>query len=236
MGLIKFAIDNPVKIAVASILLTLFGLLSIFEIPKQLTPDVDPPIITISTFWSGASPQEIASEIVERQEEKLKNITGLRKMSSESVENSGTITLEFDVGVDKDIALREASEKLRQVSGYPEEVDEPTISATDDDNSRTIAWLMLRGDESTDVSLLKTWNVRKALPRRLFTAAGNARFKFGWTPTSSRPAVSPFDNWSRPFGRRTVTCPPAPLPGVNATTSIARWGSTPTPSRSATRS
>ncbi|MEE9297042.1 MAG: efflux RND transporter permease subunit [Phycisphaerae bacterium] len=157
MGIIKFAIENPVKITVAAILLTLFGLLSIFEIPKQLTPDVDQPIVTVSTFWSGASPQEIAGEIVERQEEKLKNITGLRKMTSSSVESSGTITLEFDVGVDKDIALRQASEKLRQVSGYPEEVDEPTISATDDDNSRTIAWIMLRGDRDTDVSLLKTF-------------------------------------------------------------------------------
>ncbi len=164
MGLIRFAIDNPVKVTVAAILVCLFGLLSIFEIPKQLIPDVDPPIISISTFWPGASPQEIAGEIIERQEEKLKNVSGLKKMTSSSVENSGSITLEFDVGVDKDIALRDASEKLRQVSGYPEEVDEPTISATDDDNSRTIAWIMLRGDEHTDISLLKTFVEEKVKP------------------------------------------------------------------------
>ena len=68
------------------------GRSSIFEIPKQLTPDVDPPVVTVSTFWSGASPQEIASEIVERQEEKLKNITGLRKMTSSSIEGSATVS------------------------------------------------------------------------------------------------------------------------------------------------
>jgi hydrophobic/amphiphilic exporter-1 (mainly G- bacteria), HAE1 family len=164
MNIIRFAIENPVKIAVASILTTLFGLLAIFEIPKQLKPDVDPPIVTVATFWPGASAQEVASEIVERQEEKLKNVSGLRKMSSTSVEGSATITLEFDVGVDKDIALRDASEKLRQVSGYPEEVNEPTISATDDDMSRTIAWIMLRGNDDIDISLLKTFVQDKVKP------------------------------------------------------------------------
>ena len=164
MELIRFAIQNPVKVAVASILLCLFGLLSIFEIPKQLTPDVDVPVVTIPTSWPGASPQEVASEIVERQEEKLKNVAGLRKMRSVSIEGFGTIVLEFDVGVDKDIALREASEKLRQVSGYPEEVDQPTISATDDDNSATIAWLMLRSTGDTDVSELKTFVEDKVKP------------------------------------------------------------------------
>ncbi len=164
MDPIRFAIENPIKVAVAGILLCLFGLLSIFEIPKQLIPDVDPPIVTISTFWPGASPQEVASEIIQRQEEKLKNVSGLRTMTSSSTANSGKITLEFDVGVDKDIALRNTSEKLRQVSGYPEEVNEPTISATDDDNSRTIAWLMLRGNDDIDVSLLKTFVEEKVKP------------------------------------------------------------------------
>ena len=72
MGIIRFAIDNPVKITVGVILLVLFGLLSILRLRIQLTPDVDRPVITVTTRWTGASPQEIESEIVDRQEEKLK--------------------------------------------------------------------------------------------------------------------------------------------------------------------
>ena len=68
MGLIKFAIENPVKVAVAVILLTIFGALAVSEIPKQLTPDVDRPFVSVETWWSGASPQEIESEIIDRQE------------------------------------------------------------------------------------------------------------------------------------------------------------------------
>ncbi len=157
MDIIRFAITNPVKVAVASILLCMFGILSILEIPKQLTPDVDQPVVSVQTFWGGASPQEIASEIVNRQEEKLKSVSGLRKMTSESIRGQATVTLEFDVGVDKDTALTEVSEKLRQVSGYPEEVDEPTVNAGDTDMSRTIAWIMLRGPQGLDVAKMKTF-------------------------------------------------------------------------------
>ena len=64
MGIIRFAIQNPVKVAVAVILLVLFGTLSIFQIPIQLTPDVDRPLISVETFWEGASPQEVEREIV----------------------------------------------------------------------------------------------------------------------------------------------------------------------------
>ncbi|NOS99402.1 MAG: efflux RND transporter permease subunit, partial [Phycisphaerales bacterium] len=168
MGIIRFAIDNPVKVAVAVILVCLFGILAVVELPRQLTPDMDRPVVTVETSWSGASPQEVESEIIDRQEEKLKSASGLKKMTAEARENHAKVTLEFGVGVDQDIAFREVSEKLRQVTGYPMEVDEPTVTAGDDDMSRTIAWLMLRGNADIDVTELKTFaedRVRPVLER-----------------------------------------------------------------------
>ncbi len=164
MGLIRFAIDNPVKVTVIVILTVIFGALSVTEIPKQLTPDIDRPFVTVSTRWSGASPQEIVSEIIDRQEEKLKGVSNLKKMTSQATEGSAKVTLEFEVGVTKDAALRDTSEKLRQVTGYPEEVDEPTVTASDEDMSRTIAWLMLHGNDEIDVTRLKTFVEDKIKP------------------------------------------------------------------------
>ncbi len=168
MDPIRFAINSPVKIAVGVILVVLFGLLSILEVPIQLTPDVDKPVITVKTSWPGASPQEIESEIIDRQEDKLKSVSNLLKMTSESSQGSGKIKLEFPVSVDKDIAYRDVSDKLRQVSGYPEEVDEPVMAATDDDMANTIAWLMLHDQDGQDISELKTFvfdNVKPQLER-----------------------------------------------------------------------
>ncbi len=94
MGVIRFAIENPVKIAVGVILIVLAGLLSALNMRVQLIPDVDRPVIVVKTSWNGASPQEVETEIVQRQEEKLKNVTGLWKMTSTCRNNQGEIRLD----------------------------------------------------------------------------------------------------------------------------------------------
>jgi HAE1 family hydrophobic/amphiphilic exporter-1 len=164
MGLIQFAVQNPVKIAVGVILVVIFGFLSVFMIPIQLVPDVDRPVITVQTFWRGASPQEIETEIIDRQEDKLKSVTSLSKMTSEAKQGSASIRLEFPVSVNKDIAYRDVSDKLRQVTGYPEEVDEPVLSATDNEMEKTIAWMILYGKDGEEVAPLKTFVEEKVKP------------------------------------------------------------------------
>ncbi len=149
MNLIRLAISKPVAVSVGVLLVVLFGILAVTRIPVQLTPNVDSTIITIQTNWTGASPEEVEQSIVEKQEDKLKGISGLKKMTSQSMENSATITLEFFVGVDKDAALRDVSDKLREVPDYPDNVDEPVITASDPRNRDYIAWIML---ELTDLS------------------------------------------------------------------------------------
>jgi hydrophobic/amphiphilic exporter-1 (mainly G- bacteria), HAE1 family len=72
MDIIRFTIENPVKVAVGVLLACLFGLLALFQIPIQLTPDVDEPIVTVTTLWPGKSVREVEREIVDRQEEQLK--------------------------------------------------------------------------------------------------------------------------------------------------------------------
>lgn len=147
MPLIRLCLTRPVGVSVAVLLLVLFGLLALFAIPVQLTPNVDSPVIIVQTTWQGANPQEIEEEIIDRQEELLQSVKGLRKMTSESRDNFGTIRLEFYRDVDKDIALRDVTDKLRQVTGYPLEVDEPTVQAADDAEDAPIAWLILRAED-----------------------------------------------------------------------------------------
>ena len=83
-----------------AILAALFGGLSIGLIPKQLVPDVQNPVISISTRWPGASPEEIEREIVLEQEEQLQGVEGLVKLTSECRVSSAEVTLEFAVGTE----------------------------------------------------------------------------------------------------------------------------------------
>ncbi len=147
MNIIKYSIKDPVTVIVGVLLIALFGLISLFRFPIQLTPNIDVPIITVTTIWLDASPQEIEQEIIKRQEEKLKNVQGLKKMTSKSRRSVGEIRLEFDVGTNIDRARLDVSDTLRQVTDYPEKAQEPVIKASSSDESNAIAWLILEARE-----------------------------------------------------------------------------------------
>ena len=150
MGLIDRAINLPVSVTVGALLILLFGLISLFRVPVQLTPDVEKPKIGVRTFWPGASPQEVEKEIVIPQEDKLKTLEGLLEMESESSDSLGNVTLTFEIGTDMDAALLKVSNKLNLVPEYPENVERPII-ITASEQREAIAYLILkkvRGDPS----------------------------------------------------------------------------------------
>ncbi len=147
MDYIRFAISYPVRVTVGVLLLLLFGVLSVLRIPVQLVPNVDRPIITVETEWTGRSPEEVEQEIIEEQEDKLKAVSNLKKMTASAKQGQGTITLEFYIGTNIDRALQEVSDKLREVPEYPQDVEEPVINAADTASENAIAWIIL---DSTD--------------------------------------------------------------------------------------
>ena len=158
MKLVDASIKRPVSVVVGVLFVALFGLISFYRIPVQLTPDVDRPVVNVSTFWPGASPEEVEQEIVQRQEEQLKSLEGLVKMTSESQDSRGNVALEFSVGVDTDAVLLKVSNKLNQVTGYPLDADRPVLSAGGNANTRAITWLILDalpGTEDRDVELYR---------------------------------------------------------------------------------
>ena len=154
MNLVETSIKNPVTVAVGVIFLVIFGVISLFKIPVQLTPDVETLRVTVSTFWRGASPFEIESEVVNEQEDELRGITGLRSLESESSENSSEVILEFEVGADIDSKVVKVSNRLDQVREYPDEVERPVIT-TVDPRANAMAWFILKPlpHNPTDINL-----------------------------------------------------------------------------------
>jgi len=143
VDILRLFITRPVAVAVGVILAVMFGLIGLGAIPIQLTPTVDRPEITVATVWPGRSPQEIVDQITRPQEEELKNVAGLKRMRSVSQQGQSTVTLEFSVGVDTSRVFQEVSDSLRQVSDYPAEVEEPTITVADGAAENAIAWIII---------------------------------------------------------------------------------------------
>ena len=144
MPLTRLALGNPVAVAVGCILLVIFGLISLSRLPIQLTPNIDRPTISISTGWRAAAPSDVESEILEPQENQLRDVPGLQRMTSTARQGRASINMEFDVNVDLNRALIEVINRLNQVPRYPADASEPTVRVGSDQFGDTIAWFAIR--------------------------------------------------------------------------------------------
>ena len=153
MNIISASIHRPIAVIAVVIMVIMFGWVALQRIPIQLAPDVRQPVIIVDTSWPGASPLEVEREIVNRQEEVLKGIEGVRKLQSRARTGRSDITLEFSPSQNMDRALLLVANRLDRVSGYPEEADEPTLrtSGTDDN---PIAWFLLTRAEGNERDMI----------------------------------------------------------------------------------
>jgi HAE1 family hydrophobic/amphiphilic exporter-1 len=166
MTLVGSSVAKPVTVVVGVLLLLLVGVVAFQRIAIQLTPNVEDTIIAVTTRWEGASPLEIEQEVVDKQEEQLQGIANLRALTSKSQQGQGVVRLEFTVGTPKEVALREVSDKLREVPDYPDGVDEPVVEASDPDNRDYIAWVLLRTDDPDfDIRTLQDFAEDRLKPR-----------------------------------------------------------------------
>ena len=158
MKITKVSIGNPIAVYVGILLVALFGLVSLFNLPLQLIPEIQEPQITISTSWRAAAPNEVEAEIIELQEDVLRGLPGMSELESKAMEGRAEIILTFSIDVDYDRALIEVMNRLNQVPRYPDDADEPVISTVGADE-QAIAWFTVRklpGNEQ-DISGYKTF-------------------------------------------------------------------------------
>ncbi|MEM7224247.1 MAG: efflux RND transporter permease subunit [Pseudomonadota bacterium] len=149
MNLIKIAIERPIAVIAAVLMVIMFGLVALQTIPIQLAPDVNRPVITVTTIWPGAAPADVEREIVNRQEEVMPGLEGLVDITGRAEQGRSRLTLEFGVGTNMDRALLLVSNRLDRVTGYPEEADEPTLDTAGSEDS-PIAWFIVRRVEGNE--------------------------------------------------------------------------------------
>ena len=148
MSLINSSIKYPVTVIVGVLIAVLAGFVALSKVPVQLTPEVERPIITVTSNWSGASPEEIEKEIINKQEEYLKSIEGVLQMNSESSDGNGVVTMEFPVGTDMSAALVRVTNKLNEVPSYPRNADQPIVSSSGRFEG-AIAWFVIKSNNDS---------------------------------------------------------------------------------------
>ncbi|MEX1137129.1 MAG: efflux RND transporter permease subunit [Balneolales bacterium] len=132
MRLYELAVERPVAIGMVFFAVIVFGFFSFSRLPIDLFPEIEPPVLTIITTYQGVSALEMEQNVTEPLEDALSTIPNMDEMYSESLDNTSTITLEFDWGIDMvEISndVRDAISRSREA--LPEGIDEPLIQKFD---------------------------------------------------------------------------------------------------------
>jgi multidrug efflux pump len=137
------SVRRPVLATVISALLLSFGLLSFASLPLRELPDVDPPIVSVETTYTGASSNVVENRITRLLEDRISGIEGIRTISSESRDGRSSITLEFVLEREIEAAANDVRDRVSQVlDDLPDEAEPPEIFKADAD-SDVIMWFNL---------------------------------------------------------------------------------------------
>ena len=170
MILPRISIQRPVLTTMMSLALILFGLIALSRLPVRELPDIDPPIVSVTTVYPGANASVVETEVTERLEEELNNIEGIRTLSSQSREQVSNITIEFDQARDIDQAAQDVRDRVSRVRGkLPEQIDEPIVAKQDAD-AQPIIWIGINSDRFSPIEL--TQMAEKRIKNRLQTVRG----------------------------------------------------------------
>ncbi|MCO6178702.1 efflux RND transporter permease subunit [Ciceribacter sp. RN22] len=171
-GFTALFVRRPILALVFNALIVVAGLAAFYGIEVRELPDVDQPVITVRTTFSGASPETIDQEVTTVIEGAVARVSGLKSMSSTSQFGQSRVTLEFSDSTDLNVASTDVRDAISRVSNdLPDDADEPRIVKADSD-SQPIMRLAVTSDRMSldDLTLL----VDNQISDRLATVDGVA--------------------------------------------------------------
>ncbi|MBP7654435.1 efflux RND transporter permease subunit, partial [Candidatus Dependentiae bacterium] len=150
MFLSDISVRRPIAMLCLIIGLTLLGLNAYRKIGVELFPQMDVPYITVTVIYPGASPEQLEVDVAKKIENQVVSIAGLKHVTSSCMENVCNILLEFEMGINVDVAATDVREKIDLIKkDLPEEAEDPIIVKFDV-NSKPVVNLALTGTQSVE--------------------------------------------------------------------------------------
>jgi multidrug efflux pump len=149
----EISIERPVLATVLSLLIVLFGALGLTRLPNRELPDVDPPVVSVTTVLPGAAPEVVETSLTQPLEDELIGIEGIRHLISTSREQVSQISIEFELSRDVEEAANDVRDRVaRARRDLPQEAEVPVVAKRDAD-ARPIMWISLSGAGQSQIEL-----------------------------------------------------------------------------------
>ena len=177
MVISDISIKRPVFATVVNVVLMIGGVFAFDRLTVREVPDIDRPVISITTTYRGASANIIESQVTQIIEDAVAGIEGINILTSTSREESSAVSIEFNINRDIDAAANDVRDRVsRAVRNLPDESDPPRIAKSDSD-ARAIMWLTLTSDRLNHLEL--TDYADRFLTDRLSIVPGVASVRIG---------------------------------------------------------
>ena len=177
MILSDVSVKRPVFATVVNLLLIIFGVVAVSMLSLREYPDIDPPIVSISTNYPGASANIVESRITQLLEDRISGIEGIKNITSTSRNGRSDISIEFTLSRDIDAAANDVRERVsRALNNLPEQADPPEVSKANSDEE-VVVWYNLRSTNLDTIELTDYAN--RFLVDKLSIVDGVARVQIG---------------------------------------------------------
>jgi HAE1 family hydrophobic/amphiphilic exporter-1 len=189
-------VRRPILALVLNALIVLAGLAGLYAAEVRELPDVDRPVITVTTYFQGASPETVDQELTGRIEGAVGRVSGIRSISSNSRYGRSRVTLEFNDDVDLDVAATDTRDAIaRIVNELPEDADDPEIVKADA-NAQPVMRMAITSDQRAPQELTRI--VRDRIEEALISTPGVADLQiYGERDAIFRVDLDPLELASR---------------------------------------
>ena len=173
MNISEFCIRRPVFATVLSLMLVIFGLVALERLALREYPDINRPVVSITTLYRGAAANVVENKVTQVIEDRISGIEGILKVESDSEDERSSIRVEFDVARDIDDAANDVRDRIsRVVAQLPPETDPPQI-AKSDSTAESVMFLSFNSDNMTALEV--TDYAERYIIDRLSTVPGVSR-------------------------------------------------------------
>jgi hydrophobe/amphiphile efflux-1 (HAE1) family protein len=174
----NFCIRRPILTVVIFIVIGIFGFYGYNQMAVREFPDIEFPVVNINVVLPGAEPAVIETEVLEPLEEEINTIEGIKTLSSTARPEVGTITAEFELWRDIDIAAQDVRDRVNRAQRQlPENAQAPIIQKLDPD-AQAIMWLAFQGGNRWDMVELTDYLDQNLIPK-LESLRGVGRIQIG---------------------------------------------------------
>ena len=153
MHISEITVRRPVLAAVISMFLVLIGLVSYDKLSIREYPDIDKPVVTVSTVYRGASAEIVERDITQVLEDSLSGISNIKEIKSTSKDEISQIRVEFNLSRDMESAANDVREKVsRAIPRLPKDSEQPRVAKSDTD-ARAILWIGFTSEQLDSIAL-----------------------------------------------------------------------------------